>query len=332
MASVFMLLQKGQNSFRREPEVSDMNANARFGIDRIARDLTVAGYNTPGNMTIMWLDGGGITPDELTIVYADPDIPVSRPVPCGPQGGGPCNTIGTSSTLNLDPETFSPMPGDFEESYDDGMMLFALQGPNGDPACDNFAPGIVPFEVTQTPTCTGAGGNNSGPGGCGTVNVNHNPGNGVTDVNPPQGFQNDVSSQCAVIGLFHVVQYRINPLPPAPSPSLERRDITLGEPWTPISANIENLQVQYNQGVAGDNFEDEPSTLPSGDPNTWITRVRVTVTGRSDSRNLQGASQGVFAAEDTYLRRSFTTTMSLRNQLNQAQQKAIQLGLPGAYN
>lgn len=336
MASVFMLLQKGQDSFRREPEVSDMNANARFGIDRISRDLTVAGYNTPGNMAIMWLDGGGITPDELTIIYADPQIPISRPLPCGGggaagAGGGPCNTIGTSAVLNLDPESFYPMPSDLEQSYRQGMTLLAIQGPNGDPACDAMVPGIIPFELTQDPKCTGAGGGGS-PATCGAVNLNHNPGNGASNVNLPRGFDNDVSVDCAIIGLFHVVQYRVNPPPPAASPSLERRDIAMGEPWTPISANIENLQIQYNQGVGVENFEDEPSQVPMGDdPNTWITRVRVTVTGRSDSTNLQGGTQGVFAAEDTHLRRSFTTTMSLRNQLNQAQQKAFELGLT-SYN
>ncbi len=335
MTSVFLLLNKGQESFRREPEVSDMNANARFGIDRISRDLTVAGYNTPGNMAIMWLDGGGINPanpDELTIIYADPEIPISRPKPCTAKGGGPCNTIGTSSVLNIDPESFYPMPGDFEKAYKEGMVLLAIQGPNGNPACDNVAPGIFPFELTQPPKCTNAGGAKNGPAGCATLNLNHNPGKGKSGINLPGGFQNDVSVDCAIIGLFHIIQYRINPLPPAVSPSLERRDLAFAEPWTPISANIENLQVQYNQGVAVDNFRDVPQFVPMGnDPDTWITRVRFTVAGRSDSTNLQGGSQGVFAAEDTHLRRSFTTTMSLRNQLNQAQQKSFELGLDG-YN
>ena len=154
MASVFLLLQRGQKSFMREPEVSDMNGNARSGLDRITQELAVAGYNTPITMPVMWLDGGGRAPDEITILYADPEIPVSRPRPCGAGGGGggaPCNSIGMSSTLNLDPFTFSPQPPDFEQAYQDGMLLFAFQGPNGDPACDAVQPGLVPFELTQPP-------------------------------------------------------------------------------------------------------------------------------------------------------------------------------------
>ncbi len=72
MASVFMLLKKGQDSIQREPEVIDMTASARAGLRRVSQDLMVAGFNTPANMAVMWLDGGDKNPDELTIVYADP--------------------------------------------------------------------------------------------------------------------------------------------------------------------------------------------------------------------------------------------------------------------
>ena len=346
MAAVFMLLQRGQQSFRREPEVADMTANARAGLNRISQDLTIAGYNTPASMAVMWDDGGGINPDELTIIYADPDIAVSRPKPCGGGGpggggapgggapgggggGGPCNTIGMSSVLNIDPESFSSQPVDYEQAYQEGMVLLALQGPNGNPACDTIQPGAIPFELTQPPKCTGAGGGGSGAAACTTLNMNHNPGKGAGELNLPGGFQNDVQNDCAVIGLFHVVQYRVNPLPPAENPALERRDLALGTDWIPVSGNIENLQVLYTQGVI-ENFEDVPSLVPLGnDPNSYITRVRVTVSGRSESTNLEGASAGVFAAEDTHLRRTFSTTVSLRNQLAQAQQKARELGVDG---
>ena len=139
----------------------------------------------------------------------------------------------------------------------------------------------------------------------------------------------DVSLACAVVGRFHIAQYRVNPLPPAAHPTLERRDLALSEEWIPVSSNIENLQLQYAQGMS-ELYEDEPSLVPMGrDPESFITRVRVSVSGRSASTNLRGGSPGVFAAEDTHLRKTFATTVSLRNQLGQAQQKAIDLGLDG---
>jgi hypothetical protein len=94
---------------------------------------------------------------------------------------------------------------------------------------------------------------------------------------------------------------------------LERRDLTLSEPWIPVAANIENLQMQYGVGFTN-TFVDVPSQPLHDDPNTWITRVRVTIGGRSASKNLQGASAGVFDAGDTHIRKTFSTVVSLRNQ------------------
>ncbi len=325
MTSVFVLLQKSQKSFVREPEVSEMNANARAGLDRISQELAVAGFATPSNMAVMWSDGGGVTPDRIGIVYADPGVPVSRPRPC--PVGGPCGSIGTSALVNVDPFSFSPQPPNFAEAYQDGMTLFAIQGPNGDPACDAVAPGLVPFQLTSTPACTGAGGPANGPSACETLTMTLGPAPAVNDLILPSGFATDVSLQCAVIGLYHVVEYRVNPLPPSENPQLERRDAVTGEPWSTVASNIENLQVQYVQGL-NETFEDTPALIPVGaDPSSWVTRVRITVGGRSESAGLEGGTHGVYAAGDTHMRRAFTTTVSLRNQLTQAMQKAAELQL-----
>ncbi len=62
-----------------------------------------------------------------------------------------------------------------------------------------------------------------------------------------------------------------------------------------LAANIENLQIRYSQGLV-ENFQDVPPLTPNDEqPNTYIMRVRVTVFGRSESTNLQGATPGVFA-------------------------------------
>ncbi len=281
----------------------------------------------------------------FTILYADPDIPSVRPM-CGASGGGggggkgggkggcggvpPCSpTIKNSSILRVDPTTFNPKnidatnPDSIEGAYKDGMTLTAIQFPSSDPAspCFGVGPGIVPFTLTQSPKCTGPA--------CQTLNLNHNPGAKGGGINLPGGFQGAVNPQCAVIGLFHIVQYRIFPLPPTENPSLERRDLALGGDWTPVAANIENLQIQYSQGLV-ENFQDVPPLTPNDEqPNTYIMRVRVTVAGRSESTNLQGGTQGVFAAGDTHLRKTFTTTLSLRNQSAHAQQKANDLKIDG---
>ena len=80
MASVFGLLAGGQESFRREHEVAGMQMSTRAGLRLVSRDLVMAGFRTPPSAAILWNDRGGIDPDELTIVYADPDVPLSRPL------------------------------------------------------------------------------------------------------------------------------------------------------------------------------------------------------------------------------------------------------------
>jgi len=302
MAAVFGLLQRGQESFRREPEISDLNQSARSGVDMISRDLVMAGYKTPAHSAVLWSDGGLITPDEVTVIYADPDVPTSEPLKCSAQGGGPCNTIDQSSTLNIDPDTLDPYQAYPEQSYHEGMILFAIETDdcNGDGAV-----GIYPFEVSLPPTMTSAGGSP-------TLKITHNPGHEVTGTNVPGGFNGQVHPDCAIIGRFRVIQYRISPLPPSPNPTLERRDLSDGQPWIPVAKNIENLQLQYALGNST-NFVDVPAIPNLDDPATWITRVRLSVVGRSDSTNLQGGSEGVFDPDDTHVRKTFATTVSLRN-------------------
>ena len=339
MMAVLMLLSKGQASFQREPEVADMNQNARAALDMISRDLTMAGYQTPPSMSIIWSDGGGIIPDELTIVYADPTVPTARTYcPNGStntssnssSGDGssnqssnssndsPCNTVCAEgfdngrcggSDLFVEPRHMHPQPADPTGVYEEGQTLFVVETED----CNGDGLGMVPITLAKPPEMKeehlvdGSMGN--------ILLVTHeNP----DPFNPPQGYVPAVDVSCAVIGVWNMIQYRINPLPPADNPVLERRDWASGEDWTPVANNIENLQVQYGVG-SSTTFVDEPPTPPLfGDPNTWITRVRVTIGGRSASTNLQGASAGVFDPGDTHIRKTFSTVVSLRNQVHSA--------------
>ena len=322
MASVFQLLKRGQDRFIREPEVADMTANARAGLDLISRDLTWAGFRSPPTMSIMWSDGGGINPenpDELTIVFADPNVPTSRPVCPGGGGGGNGGggngggggTVKNGSALFVDPDSMIPPVADPTKAYRDGQVLVALEIED----CNGDGLGMVPFSLTKPPQMSGT-----------RLHLMRNPKGAF---NGPKGFNGEVSADCAVIGVFNVIQYRINPLPPADNPALERRNVGLGEAWSPVAANIENLQVRYSQGIV-ELFEDVPSVASDwNDPNSWITGVRVTVSGRSESTNLAGGTAGVFAVGDTHLRKAFTTSVILRNQLAHAQDWAVENDVAG---
>ena len=157
--------------------------------------------------------------------------------------------------------------------------------------------------------------------------MNHNPGQGSTDLNQPNGFNGEVHPDCSIIGVFRVIQYRINPLPPNANPNLERRDLSVtgeGGEWFPVSMNVENLQVQFAIGGTS-NFLDDPAIPTFNDPNSWITQVSVAVDATSQTQNLQGASEGVFA-DGNRLRRTFVTTVSLRNQQNAMSTASFEAG------
>ena len=300
MASVFTLLQKGQTTFQREPEVAEMNQNARYGLDMIVRDLTDAGLgaNLPVLFAVVPIDGGGDTPDEVTIMYADTDVPTVKPATPNPNLKNAATVPVLPSTL--DPECIDPC--DPTSAYADGDVLFAIEYPgdcNGDGEL-----AIVPFELTQDPNCTG------GPT-CPNMRLNHNSGNSEAGFNRPGGFNGELDADCTIFGVFSMIQYRINPLPPTENPALERRDLRDGIEWFPVAANIENLQVQYAIGDS-DVFIDDPAMPDEADPDTWITQVRVTLSGTSESTDLQGARAGDFA-DGNRLRQSFTTTIVMRN-------------------
>lgn len=73
---------------------------------------------------------------------------------------------------------------------------------------------------------------------------------------------------------------------------------------SPVATNVENFQIQYMQGLES-RFLDAPSAFPSAfNPATWLTAVRFTIAGAG--------------ADESPLRRSLSTTVSLRNQLGQA--------------
>ncbi|HSF16648.1 MAG TPA: prepilin-type N-terminal cleavage/methylation domain-containing protein [Vicinamibacteria bacterium] len=304
LASVFALLAGSQDSFRRENEVADTQMSTRAGMVYLTRDLSTASYRTPPMAAILWNDGGGINPDEVTIISAHPDYPTCMPMQCGNQGqgrgGGPCGTIDQSSVLRIEPDSMEPSPLSPETAYSQGMVLTAIE--TGDCNQDGLI-GFYPFEVTQPPRITNAGGQE-------VLQINHNPGKS-SGMNPPGGFNREIREDCALIGLFRVITYRVSPAPPDGNSTLERRDLSAGPEWVSVADNIENLQVRYGVGNSPD-LVDLPSP-PNGDPATWIHRVQVSITGRSESTNLKGASAGVFDPADTYLRRTISSTVSLRN-------------------
>jgi len=199
-----------------------------------------------------------------------------------------------------------------EDAYEEGMVLAAIElaDCNGDGEV-----GILPFRVTQPPKMTNAGGSP-------TLKINHNPGSAGSDLNKPGGFNGQVDEDCAIVGRFRLISYRVSPPPTTGAKALERRDLSVSGDWIAVAHNIENLQVRYGAGE-GDNMMDAPAANPSDDPLTWINRVAITITGRTESTRLSGSTAGVFDSEDIYVRKTLSSQVCLRNIINEASNRAL---------
>jgi prepilin-type N-terminal cleavage/methylation domain-containing protein len=293
MAAVYGILRKGQEAAHREPEISALQQNARSGLSTLDRDLTLAGYKTLGAASLIWSDGGGPEPDAITILYADPEVSTSLACLC--RRGLPCEMLQGSSVFHIKPTSFDPAQPDPTEAYSEGMILVAMEESD----CNKDGKiGIYPFQIQRTPRLGKLG-------ELSALTIRHEPAPWTPLLKLPASFNEEVHPDCAMIGRFRIVQYRIHPLPPAPHPSLERRDLSMGEEWAQVADNIENLQLMYAAAATND-FVDNPPLPDLLDHMTWVTQVKVTVTARAD--------------EEAHLRKSFSTTVSLRNMIAQIQQ------------
>lgn len=281
-AGLFSLLTRGQESFMREPEIADMTANARAALDRVSQDLTGAGFGVPAPVAVSPYDAPDSASHGITIVYANPDLPEVPVRPCTPGDGNPCDSLENLRSVAL--ELDGPVP------WPPGTTLLAYE--TGDCNGDGRV-GMAPIRRLQP---------SAEQQTAGTLEYELND-RIVSEA--PELFVGEVSVNCAKIVAAHLVQYRVQD-------SFVRRDLMYDEAWSPVALGIEDFQLRYFLGVADTELDKVPRPDPS-DAATWITRVQVTITGKTESANLEGATGGVFQAEDTFLRRTFTTTVVLRN-------------------
>ncbi len=305
MMGVYGLLRKGQETAAREPEVSALQQNIRGGLTMLEQDLTKAGYNMPGATAILWKDGGTY-PDEITILSLDSEVPTAETHIC--RRGLPCEMLRDSGVLALDPKTMEPRLEDLETAYSRGMTLLAIETED----CNHDEKvGVYAFEVKRDPHVQLLG-------GLSALNIPHDPAELTEVLNFPAGFNDEIHPDCAVVGHYRIVQYRVGSSLSETSPSLERRDLSVGQTWSSVAANVEDLQFTYATGDSEVFVDDPPPPHPSN-PWTWITSVKVTLKGRSESANLQGSTNEGLADDGAHLRRSYSTTVSLRNLIAQVQ-------------
>ena len=180
----------------------------------------------------MATDGGANAADRFTAVYADQEVaPTIKPLRCtdDPEGN-PCQAIDGLSSLKVSSEDLISAQRNLEDAFERSITLLAVENSdcNGDEEV-----GVFPFEMTELPFLDSAGQ---------FLNITYQMGQ-LEELDLPVGYNASVHPDCAVIGNFRVIQYRVSISDDA-APALERRDYSQSEPWSPVAANVENLQVQ----------------------------------------------------------------------------------------
>lgn len=341
--AIYGLLAGGQSAFRREPELADRQQNIRVAMDLIMKDISNAGSGLPAFVQVFTqaLDActgcpaggatwglGGIRTDELEMLTNDGSRD-NEPL-CQNQ---PTNN-GTSIRMmrNVIPTPAPPAPpgGPVVILFMNGTWTMryvtsVAAGGGGEPNCTagvttllNFASGVTDptgmNPATGSNVCTV---NNNGIPLTGTARFGNNnlPLNGCTGTSPP----GTVCCTAAEISYAQVVRYRIRNN--GTTPELQRYDsANAASGFQPVARGIEDLQVVYTQANGTVNAAGAPAVIMNNF-GSLVTSVQVTLSSRSEARNIQGATAD--ANLGTFMRGSLTWVGSPRAALNAQTQNGV---------
>jgi prepilin-type N-terminal cleavage/methylation domain-containing protein len=315
--AVYGLLASGQGAFRKEPALSDRQANIRSAMDQIVKELSGAGAAMPPFAQVLapGLDGPAGSPNGLNGLTDELMILTDT------SGASPqliCDS--TATTVDIG-ETVSPVVPD------QSFTIFLT---------DNrwtvrYATGVAPV--------AGASGTCTGPhtritfNGVSPLNV----GGGLCAAG---GVGTAAGAACTaplMMSGARVVAYRIRP-DAAGVPFLEQQTSENWGVWQPIFPGIEDMQVRYQDGVRAaiappNDFINTANvvtiattTAPTVvELDSLIRRVEVTLSARTVAGNLTGQTTSVGAGSAT--RGTLQTITTMRPVL----ETMSQAGLPPPY-
>lgn len=362
MGAVVGLLTSGQASFRREPEVADMQQNLRSAMDLILRDAASAGAGIPTEITRSSTAGDVFTGGAFIQIFT-PGLDNGKA--CGTTSAAPC------------PRPFRPKST--SEKTDD-LALFTSNSDCGAEVVCGYLGSASNIRTQANQTCVADGGtpiffmsdgswtvrqvvrtfdNSGGPGNCDKLgddgskqrhaDLDFNKGGSTEGINPAGGLCTNkeimgtvtaktVCDPVFLLGGGEVIGYRIA-VDSDGVPNLERRSSAmLGATWDTsyrvVARGIEDLQVQYRvAGAPSDptNREalwlDEAPPVVSGNYNTLVFAVRVTLAGRTGTGTaMTGVSDDVRGGR--FIRSSLTAATAVRTALNHAARQNILTSTP----
>ncbi len=320
--AIYGLMTGGQEAFRREPEVTDRQQNIRLAMDVIMRDIASAGAAMPPFTQTFRPGLNSCAGCPAAAHRTGPGVPA---VPGGPQTddleimanpGGmgmeeACNYSGHESNARFVASSTSIGRGDvFMVLLADGT--WTLRAAIDDPSANNGQPGDC-MPGLHAAISFRSGGDTTGynlPSGvcAGDQVMVGGVCSGCTDGGQPipgnaccsAGIPAEDIDPCTVEGFLQaeMVRYRVR-TDAAGVPNLERwssgSSASFGAGGAPIfqviARGIDDLQVEYFD-ANGARWDDAPQ-VDQGALNygSLIQRVRVTLSSRSESVNVAGASR-----------------------------------------
>lgn len=320
--AVYGLVSSGNSAFRREPELTDRQQNARVAMDMMQRDIAIAGTNlgpffqafSRGQNGVGRLTGpGGQRADHLEVFGNDGTCP-DAPAKNGPCPGNDCAYNGDNIVTGAEiPDCYG------EDSLT--LVLFSNGGAKWGVGHNKHA-GDQKFNFPggQNPPQSQI----QGPGDL----QEYRPGDGSRPValsplnliryeigfDPPAAAETPTS----VPALYRSATGGMDPTTGAFHTPTTAADIIAGH-WTLLARGVEDLQVQYRDGNGA--WTDQPAivtcaglckTPTAAEYNTATREVRVTMSVRAEGYNLQGQTSSGASSRANAVRGSVTTVTSVK--------------------
>jgi prepilin-type N-terminal cleavage/methylation domain-containing protein len=269
--AVYGLLAGGQNAFRREPELTDRQQNIRVAMDLIMRDISSAGAGM-GSFTQIFrnnenatgpMGSGGANSDRLEILGNDgtcPDVRVAD------VDGSNLVSAQTVPPCFDEPALVIIYHPDGTTKWGLAFNMHATDKKFNFPAGQN---GKVPTTITNAPDLVTP----SEPVNYGRAQLfRYEIANATGDTMP--------SLWRSERGGLDIDGNRTN----APDPAGN---------WQLVARGVEDMQIQYQRGGV---WQDTPGAVAAADFNTITQQVRVRLSARAESRNIQGATNAATTA------------------------------------
>jgi|GEM_PF-1032410 len=304
LTAVFATFISQQKSFTIQNRVAEMQANLRQAVEYISRDIRLAGYGIPGNVSMpagtvavgvtpmRWLypSDNATGPDQLYLLYRF-DMDANQPPTLLSADMG---TV--SATISVNSIT----------SFNNGDLILVT---------DNAISTADLFKITAAPN--------------GTTLPHDTNGYNASSLHPTFPAGGYIVSPAAMVAKARFVRYFIDSTTDPSHPTLMVDRMTGASPQ-PVADDIEDMQVQYNMDTDGNGALEtvgvnNPATGNSGvtgialNPSQirqvrllFIARSRLPEAGWSETRPALG-NRPAGTSPDGYRRRIYDIVIDVRN-------------------